>query len=168
MKKERTISKKTSQMVSIIAVSVTVFFACLFFWKLFSVINGAKTSSGQYVILSSLNRDAFLKDGLIDSKDVLAGNTSGKILLSDEDVQNKAEITAWGDKALIKYEVSRVAAKDLIVLEFTAFTENETPIPVSISCGNSLTNIWVYIAVIVLICLGCGISLIVINILNIL
>lgn len=27
-----------------------------------------------------------------------------------------------------------------------------------------LTNIWVYIAVIVLICLGCGISLIVINI----
>lgn len=28
----------------------------------------------------------------------------------------------------------------------------------------SLTNIWVYIAVIVLICLGCGISLIVINI----
>ena len=28
----------------------------------------------------------------------------------------------------------------------------------------SLTNIWVYIVVIVLICLGCGISLIVINI----
>ena len=141
--KERKLNKKTARIISIAAVAVTVFFGCLFAWKVHSVLSVSKSTGNSYIMLASSGADAFLDNGLYDSGDILSGAVEGKILLDSSQAESNAKLSAWADRALLELNFSGTHDKDQLVLELTAYSGNETPIPVEVTCGGSKAVIWV-------------------------
>ena len=132
-----------SKIISLIAIIVTVFFGCLFAWKLYSVIFSAKSGMEAYFVYDSTNRDVFLQNGLYDSTDVVTGNIEGRIIAESEDIEAGAELSAWGGSTALKYSLCNLTEKDVLITEFTARTDNPSPIPIGVTCGRTKTTVWI-------------------------
>ena len=88
------------------------------------------------------------ENGLYSSKDVIDGNVSGTILAKDEEIQEQALTTYWNGTGTVSFHVPECEPGNLVVLEFSAKTNCNSPVYAEVVCpvGQSfiveLDNVW--------------------------
>lgn len=132
---------KTISIVAVVILSViTSFLAVVFVLKLIKLSNPSNISGENTVTVAISENDSEeaskdekdIDNGLVSSKEVSEGLFPGQILMTDKDVLARAGQASWGGAATVSFEVSGGDEEDLIIIEFTAQSDSECPVPVEV------------------------------------